>query len=136
MMPPRPNFFIVGGPKCGTTALYQYLRQHPEVFMPARKEFRPAFQAANLNSAVRRPRLRGWMKFSPATRALARAVMTRRMRRGLAETLHQLNQRQTPSRPMAPALRRRLQAEFAAGVAALGTLLDRDLSQWTRDSEG
>ncbi len=30
----RPNFFIVGAPKCGTTALYDQLRQHPEVFMP------------------------------------------------------------------------------------------------------
>ncbi len=30
----RPNFFIVGAPKCGTTSLYEYLRQHPEIFMP------------------------------------------------------------------------------------------------------
>lgn len=35
---PKPNFFIVGAPKCGTTSLYKYLRQHPEVFMPDRKE--------------------------------------------------------------------------------------------------
>lgn len=34
----KPNFFIVGAPKCGTTSLYQYLREHPEVFMPDRKE--------------------------------------------------------------------------------------------------
>lgn len=34
----RPNFFIVGAPKCGTTALYTYLRQHPDVFMPELKE--------------------------------------------------------------------------------------------------
>lgn len=33
----KPNFFIVGAPKCGTTAMYQYLRQHPEIYM-ARKE--------------------------------------------------------------------------------------------------
>lgn len=31
-----PDFFIVGAPKCGTTALYEYLRQHPDVFMPER----------------------------------------------------------------------------------------------------
>jgi hypothetical protein len=29
----RPNFFIVGAPKCGTIALYTYLRRHPAVFM-------------------------------------------------------------------------------------------------------
>ena len=28
----RPNLFIVGAPKCGTTALYHYLRQHPDVY--------------------------------------------------------------------------------------------------------
>lgn len=38
MNDPRPNFFIVGAPRGGTTAMYEYLRQHPEVFMPYRKE--------------------------------------------------------------------------------------------------
>jgi hypothetical protein len=33
-----PDFFIVGAPKCGTTAMYGYLRQHPEIFMPFHKE--------------------------------------------------------------------------------------------------
>ena len=34
-----PEFFIVGAPKCGTTALQDYLSQWPEVFMPSGKEF-------------------------------------------------------------------------------------------------
>ena len=33
-----PNFFIVGAPKSGTTALYHFLRQHPQIFMPEAKE--------------------------------------------------------------------------------------------------
>src|SRR5260370_18774468 len=33
-----PDFFIVGAPRCGTTALYSYLRQHPDVFLPEYKE--------------------------------------------------------------------------------------------------
>lgn len=33
-----PNFLIAGAAKCGTTSLYKYLQQHPEVFMPNRKE--------------------------------------------------------------------------------------------------
>jgi Sulfotransferase domain len=33
----RPNFFIVGAPKCGTTAMNDYLAQHPDIFM-AKKE--------------------------------------------------------------------------------------------------
>jgi hypothetical protein len=36
----QPDFFIVGAPKSGTTALYEYLRQHPDVFLPERKELR------------------------------------------------------------------------------------------------
>lgn len=34
----RPNLFVVGAPKSGTTAIVEYLRQHPEVFFPLRKE--------------------------------------------------------------------------------------------------
>jgi Sulfotransferase domain len=34
----RPDFFIVGTFKAGTTALYEYLRRHPQVFMPFHKE--------------------------------------------------------------------------------------------------
>jgi hypothetical protein len=33
-----PDFFIVGAFKSGTTALYEYLRPHPQVFMPFHKE--------------------------------------------------------------------------------------------------
>jgi hypothetical protein len=32
---PAPNLFLVGAPKCGTTSLYEYLRQHPQIFFPA-----------------------------------------------------------------------------------------------------
>jgi hypothetical protein len=42
----RPNFFIVGAPKCGTTALYEYLRPHPNIFMSKVKE--PHFFARDL----------------------------------------------------------------------------------------
>jgi hypothetical protein len=35
---PRPNFFIIGAPRCGTTALWEYLRGHPNVFFCDPKE--------------------------------------------------------------------------------------------------
>lgn len=35
---PRPDFFIVGQPKAGTTALYKMLRTHPGLYMPDLKE--------------------------------------------------------------------------------------------------
>jgi len=34
----RPNFFIVGEPKSGTTTLYELLKVHPDIFMPEEKE--------------------------------------------------------------------------------------------------
>jgi len=34
----QPDFFIVGAPKCATTAFNRYLGQHPQIFIPARKE--------------------------------------------------------------------------------------------------
>lgn len=34
----RPNFFIVGAPKCGTTALSKYLSEHPNIFISGVKE--------------------------------------------------------------------------------------------------
>lgn len=37
--PTKPDFFIVGAPKCGTTAMTHYLRQHPDVYIPPGKEF-------------------------------------------------------------------------------------------------
>lgn len=41
---PVPNFLIVGAPRCGTTSLYSYLRQHPDIHMSSKKE--PGFLTA------------------------------------------------------------------------------------------
>jgi hypothetical protein len=45
-----PDFFIVGHHKSGTTALYEMLRRHPQIFMPALKE--PRFMASDLRALV------------------------------------------------------------------------------------
>ncbi|MCS6917131.1 MAG: sulfotransferase [Chitinophagales bacterium] len=37
-MNPYPSFYVVGAPKSGTTSLYHYLRSHPQLFLPRRKE--------------------------------------------------------------------------------------------------
>ncbi len=34
----KPDFFLVGAPKCGTTAMCDYLDQHPEIFISPIKE--------------------------------------------------------------------------------------------------
>jgi hypothetical protein len=47
-----PDFFVVGNPKSGTTALYKMLREHPQIFMPDFKE--PRFFASD--AKVRAPK--------------------------------------------------------------------------------
>jgi Sulfotransferase family len=44
--PKLPNFFVVGAPKAGTTSLYAYLNQHPQVYMCPIKE--PSYFAFEL----------------------------------------------------------------------------------------
>lgn len=55
---PMPDFFIAGAPKCGTTALHHYLRNHPALFLPEEKE--PHYYATDI------PRLRNcetWQEY-------------------------------------------------------------------------
>lgn len=47
-MNPIPNLFIVGQPKSATSALYSYLKQHPDVCMGSTKE--PQYFCRDLNS--------------------------------------------------------------------------------------
>lgn len=48
-----PDFFIVGHAKCGTTALYMMLRQHPQLFLPDLKE--PEFLATDMSRRFQSP---------------------------------------------------------------------------------
>jgi hypothetical protein len=48
-----PDFFVVGHQKCGTSALYMMLSQHPRIFMPGMKE--PWFFARELRSRLDKP---------------------------------------------------------------------------------
>jgi len=54
-----PDFFIVGHPKCGTSALWKMLMAHPEIFMSEVKE--PRYFSSDL-----------WSRFPPKRPAAAR----------------------------------------------------------------
>jgi len=43
---PLPNFFVVGATKAGTTSLYHYLDQHPQIYMSPIKE--PSYFASEV----------------------------------------------------------------------------------------
>jgi hypothetical protein len=49
-----PDFFIVGHPKSGTTALYRMLREHPQIFMPSLKE--PLYFSSDMRLRFETPR--------------------------------------------------------------------------------
>ena len=43
----KPDFFIVGAPKCGTSSLANTLRWHPNIFVPL--AFEPQFFSTDFN---------------------------------------------------------------------------------------
>jgi hypothetical protein len=49
----RPDTFIVGAPRCGTTALFEFLGQHPEIFGSPAKEIH--YFGSDLHHAGRAP---------------------------------------------------------------------------------
>lgn len=59
----KPNLFIVGAPKCGTTAWVQYLSSHPDIFFPRIKE--PHFFSPDM------PKREGFDNFTSEARYLA-----------------------------------------------------------------
>ena len=50
---PLPNFLIIGSQKSGTTSLYHVLSQHPQIFMPARKEINFFFHQAEYDKGFK-----------------------------------------------------------------------------------
>ncbi|MDA0713836.1 MAG: sulfotransferase [Bacteroidetes bacterium] len=47
----RPNFFILGGPKCGTTSIYSYLKRHKDIYLSYPKE--PNFFNSDFSESYR-----------------------------------------------------------------------------------
>ena len=65
-----PEFFVVGHSKSGTTALYEMLRGHPQIFMPDMKE--PIYFAPELPRQAHRYTAPGTLEeylalFAPAS---------------------------------------------------------------------
>lgn len=67
--PRRPDLFVVGAPKCGTTAMTRYLDGHPQIFMAARKDLHHF--GSDLDFRRPRPTLEQYLAhFDPAGDAL------------------------------------------------------------------
>jgi hypothetical protein len=60
----RPDFFLVGAPRCASTFMYTFLRRHPQIYLPEVKE--PRFMCRDLDSgdaADARMFIRGWERY-------------------------------------------------------------------------
>ena len=67
-----PNFLIAGAPRCGTTALFEYLRSHPAVYFSEPKE--PHFFATDLARHRAVGSLDAYLKLFSKARQQHRAV--------------------------------------------------------------
>lgn len=89
------------------------------------------FSVVNPNKGARSRRLRRWLNDPPqVARSAGRALLSHSKRIQLGSALRQLNTKIEPRRPMEANLKKALQAEFAADIARLEILLNRDLSVW------
>lgn len=60
----KPNFLIVGAAKAGTTSLARYLNEHPDIFIPEKKELRFFVSGAISKINPKDPLLNGILKQS------------------------------------------------------------------------
>ncbi len=67
-----PNFFIVGAPKSGTSALAKYLGEHPHVFMCSPKE--PGFYSSDIGSEPKYNSEDSYLKLFSAAREYHLAI--------------------------------------------------------------
>ena len=52
----RPDFFLLGAPKCGTTSVFRWLQAHPETYLPLKEEnffSRDVWDASHEPNAIR-----------------------------------------------------------------------------------
>jgi hypothetical protein len=69
-----PDFFLVGHQKSGTTAMWEMLRRHPQIFMPRVKE--PRYFAFDLRSPIQAPSVGYRQTFAGYQRLFADAQAT------------------------------------------------------------
>lgn len=60
----EPNFFIIGAPKCGTTSVYFWLSEHPEIYMSPVKE--PNFFSGDICRKQKVESIEGYKKLFEA----------------------------------------------------------------------
>ena len=126
-----PNFFLVGVPKSGTTSLYAYLGQHPQIYMSPTEEpgyFGPELWPQNFEVLSWEDYLGLFRDVSDETRLWP--YLRKLAPRPFGPRLQPLLLRPRASIAMAPADRAYLTDYYREAIRHLEALLDRDLSAW------
>jgi len=90
-------------------------------------EFQPDFVVVNANKRLRS----AWLRRPPKLAVqMSRILLPKPVRHKLRRGIENVNKVDESRRPMDPALRKSLQAQFAPEVQELGKLIERDLTHW------
>lgn len=102
-------------------------------FLGVRDDFLPQFRVVNASRHYRNESLRLLARHPDfITRRVVMAILPRSIRRRITKALHWINTDISPQPPMKPELRMRLTEKYAPEVQALGELIGRDLSHWSK----
>jgi hypothetical protein len=102
-------------------------------FLGVDPSFEATFKVINARKKVRSRKLRNLVSDPPPlVSRLAKPVLSAEARAKIAGSLSDLNRQEIAAEDMDPATRRRLAAEFEPVVEAVGRLIGRDLSHWSR----
>ena len=121
--PGKPNLFIVGAMKCGTTAWYEYLRTHRDIFMSVPKE--PsffAFDVPNWRQVSSEEEYSALFANSGPAKVLGEASTTYLFSETAAKAIHQFNPDAKiliflrPQEDCLPSLHNQFLAEFSENI--------------------
>lgn len=96
IMSKLPNFIIIGAGKCGTTSLFHYLFQHPEIYMCPKKEtFFFLDEASRLKNkkwgaVVNLDEYKGLFKDAPENRLIGEISTTYYSEPNAAKSIHEV----------------------------------------------
>lgn len=153
------NLFIIGAPKCGTTAWHEHLSQHSDITFSETKEtyfvsagfpnFRWATHAAAMRlldlpnngysdfrkiNAKRKNRSR-WLVPSPPASLLSAASFTKKLlgleSLGLASRIRQINEYEKPiHNPISNSVRQQVRQELATNRQLLESFIGYSIDAW------
>lgn len=105
--------------------------QDTYAFLGVDPAFDPEVTVTNANGLPRSKFLQRMIEHQPApVRRAVRALLPRKQRTRLLDSLREANSQRAPRRPLDPELERRLRERFASQVERVSSLLGRDLTHW------